>query len=254
MTLRVLQHFVLALTVSVCGTAHAAQPSAASSATSPAASPSETQLARTPLGYRILMRLAGNLEETFATSLGLVPQLCRFKNSVTRKSFEHNGIAACLYRSWRAGQKTTEIPGVIEALVTPTRGRGESVGMELTWRAAEGNLWKTLSRLVKMRADKGLPEEMRAQTFLGTILVKFSEPLAPTVLLGPRAGLLLAYQERGIERLELTTHHDASTGRETHGKILFFTQGEVEPAFELEIHTNFNLLKKRGFFLMLEGR
>lgn len=209
---------------------------------------------RAPIVYRLLSRFAVDLDTVFHKTLGLEPISCDFTSAIDQKVRRHDGIGPCLYRSWRAGTKTTEIPGVIRAIVKPTRGHGEHASLEIRWRAAEGTLWNNLSRVLKMRRDKGLPEEMRETTILGTILVRFEEPIEPAVLLGPRASLLLSYQDRGVERLEISTHHDSETGRESHVRVLFFVADEAEAAYELEVHTDVNILKKRGFFLDVEGQ
>ncbi len=218
----------------------------------PGAAPSG--IAEAPAVHRPLLRLSTRLDDVFTASLGLKPLACRFRNSVDGRAYRHPGIGPCLYRSWRAGQRTDGIPGVIDALVKPVRGSGEPIGLRLEWRSAEGNLITSISRLLKMRGDRGLPESMRGQTFLGTVTVAFDRPIDPATLLGPVAGLFLQYRGKGVTRIELDTSHDAATGRETHGTVLFFVEGESEPAFELELRTDANLLKKRGFFLELEGR
>lgn len=230
--------------------ASAAMPALA--AEPPAQTPAKTD--KVPLLYRVLLRLSLNLDDVFTKVLGLEPVTCRFLSSVDGRAYSHPGIGPCLYRSWRAGQQTNEIPGLIEAVVRPARGNGETVGMQLKWRSAEGKLVTSVSRILKMRKDKGLPEDMREHTLLGTIIVEFERGIEPSVLLGSAVGSLLMYQDKNVKRLELDTNHDPDTGRETHAMIRFFVEGSDEAAFELEVHTDYNILKKRGFFLKLEGK
>ncbi|MCM2281545.1 MAG: hypothetical protein NDI61_06835 [Bdellovibrionaceae bacterium] len=209
---------------------------------------------RVPLAYRLLKRFAIDIDHIFTDSLGLEPAGCDFQNALNSTLYRQPGLGACLYRSWQTGLKTHQLPGVIDAVVKPVRAPEQEIRMEIRWRAAEGNLLKTASRLLKMRKDSGLPEDMRKTTIVGNLQVRFHEPVNPLLFLDPNISRLFLVQPKGVERLDITTHHDPETGRETLAHLLFYFAGDTQPSYEVHVRTDRNFFKQRAFFLEAEGQ
>lgn len=137
--------------------------------------PSETQIRRAKLAYRVLTWLAADIDAAFKAQK-IEIESCTYQSDYKHVSTSYKGIGPCLFESFRESMHTASLSGRIYAWGSTPWGR--LTGLRMEWRPVKGGWVDAIRTWLDLQLEpffewRKSEKMLSSQTFLGEMKMYF---------------------------------------------------------------------------------